>query len=351
MRDKGSSLLQHLRDWREGRNTPSLDWIQVEVTSQCNASCVYCPRTVYRSAWLDRHMPLDTFKRLLPGFSKAGMVHLQGWGEPFLNDNFFQMVALAKKAHCKVGTTTNGMLLNDSLIEDIVESGIDVIAFSLAGTDERNDTIRKGTSFKRVLKNILRLQEEKRKRRVTAPSVNIAYMLLRSNWREIGTAVSLLQGLGIRQLVVTTLDFLASQDLEHEQITMKSQEDYRELTLLLDRCVSEGERGGLHVHYHLSAPAAPIPVHSCTENVQKALFIAADGAVSPCAFTNIPVSGGDYVSSGHVRPYTRLTFGNIKDTSLAALWQSRRYVAFRDSFFRGVHEHPCETCAKLYKST
>ena len=54
-----------LETWLGRIFAPSLDWIQAEVTSACNAACTYCPRTVYRDAWLDRDLPLETFERLL----------------------------------------------------------------------------------------------------------------------------------------------------------------------------------------------------------------------------------------------------------------------------------------------
>ena len=88
---------------------PRFDWIQVEVSSFCNAACVYCPHTVYRNQWLNKHMTLETFEHLVPAFRNTKLVYLQGWGEPFLNPYFFTMAERAKKAGCRVGTTTNGM--------------------------------------------------------------------------------------------------------------------------------------------------------------------------------------------------------------------------------------------------
>lgn len=35
---------------------PRLDWLQVEVTSFCNASCLYCPRPAYGNTWRNRHL-------------------------------------------------------------------------------------------------------------------------------------------------------------------------------------------------------------------------------------------------------------------------------------------------------
>ena len=30
---------------------PRLDWLQVEISTFCNAACVYCPRTLYACRW------------------------------------------------------------------------------------------------------------------------------------------------------------------------------------------------------------------------------------------------------------------------------------------------------------
>ena len=56
------------------------------------------------------------------------MVYLQGWGEPFLHPELMTMVRIAKGTGCSVGTTTNGLLLNEKVIRQLVESGMDVLA-------------------------------------------------------------------------------------------------------------------------------------------------------------------------------------------------------------------------------
>ncbi len=76
----------------------TLDWIQVEVTTRCNAACVYCPRTAYGQGWEERDLPLETFRKLAPFLPKVKHVHLQGWGEPLLHPGFFDMAAAAKAA-------------------------------------------------------------------------------------------------------------------------------------------------------------------------------------------------------------------------------------------------------------
>ena len=108
-----------LKDIRQN-SYPSLDWIQVEISSYCIGECIYCPHTEYKKNWQNRYLPLQLFEKLIPAFAKTRLVYLQGWGEPFTHPHFFDMLRIAKKAGCMVGTTTNGTLLNTEIIERLV---------------------------------------------------------------------------------------------------------------------------------------------------------------------------------------------------------------------------------------
>jgi MoaA/NifB/PqqE/SkfB family radical SAM enzyme len=324
---------------------PSFDWIQVEVTSACNASCIYCPRTVYRDVWEDRHLPLDVFRKLAPAFAKTGHVHLQGWGEPFLHPEFFDMVATAKASGCRVGTTTNGMLLNQDRRARLIESGVDLIAFSLAGTGEKNDVIRKGTSLKRVMETIQALDREKKERGRAKPEIHVAYMLFRSGMGDLENLPILLEGLGVSQVVVSTLDFIPSEDLDDEIILPRNKAEYEELCHSLDALVRAGEQKNIGIHYRLTFPSVRRQV--CTENVRRAVCVSSDGAVSACVYTNLQVPGASYLWNGKRESYERMVFGNIMEESLPAIWKKKAYADFRRSFSSGRLASPCRRCPKL----
>jgi len=324
----------------------TFDWIQVEVTSHCNALCVYCPRTVFKDSWQDRHLSLETFKRLKPVLSRTDLVHLQGWGEPFLNPEFFEIAAFAKKAGCKVGTTTNAMLLNEERIKKVIETGIDILAFSLAGTGERNDIIRKGTSLKKVLKSIETLSREKEKKGKATPEIHVAYMLFRSGMKELETLPSLLEGLGVSEIVVSTLDFVPTEELREEAVIPATQKEYEEIRSVLDRLVEAGRKKGLSVHYHLVSPEKRREV--CTENIQRALCISSDGAVTPCVYTNLRVLGTYYDLQGEKVSYERMVFGNIREKDVKDIWNEKSYRAFRGSFRKGEIAPACEKCPKIW---
>jgi len=325
---------------------PTFDWIQVEVTSACNAACIYCPRTVYKDVWEDRHLPLDAFRKLKPAFAKSRHVHLQGWGEPFLHPDFFEMVAIAKAAGCWVGTTTNGMLLNRDRVTRMIESGVDIIAFSLAGTGEKNDVIRKGTSLKKVLEAICALDRAKKEMGRERPEIHVAYMLFRSGMGELEALPALLDGLGVSQVVVSTLDFVTTDELLKEAVIPATPEEYEEVRSVLDRLVEAGREKGLSVHYHLISPEKRREV--CTENVQRALCVSSDGAVSPCVYTNLRVSGTYYDLQGKKVSCERMVFGNIHEKNVKDIWKEKSYRDFRRSFRKGELAPTCQKCPKIW---
>jgi MoaA/NifB/PqqE/SkfB family radical SAM enzyme len=324
------------------RSLPLLDWIQVEATSHCNAACVYCPYTVYRPHWLRRHLPLETYCKLVPAFSKTKLVHLQGWGEPFLNPHFFEMVRLAKEQGCQVGTTTNGTLLDRQRLTRVMGHDLDIIAFSLAGTDQKNDAIRRGTSLEQILRTIKTLNQLKQERNTPRPEIHIAYMLLRSGLEDIATLPSLLQDLGVSQVIISTLDFIPTPELANEAFSPPDKEPGR-LQKLLKSIVAKGKRCGVPIYYQIPVGE---PQSSCSENVQQSLFITSDGGVSPCVFTGLPVSKASLFIDGRAQPYTPLNFGNMNEQPLRQIWWKKSYKKFRHSFSSGKFAQPCLNCSK-----
>jgi MoaA/NifB/PqqE/SkfB family radical SAM enzyme len=344
MTARNRNPLRAIATWWELQRMPMLDWIQVEITTRCNASCGYCPRTIYGEHWSGGDLSTDRFRALEPFFATTRLVHLQGWGEPLLHRDFFDLIGLVKKAGCRVSTATNGMLLDRETAHRLVASGIDDVAFSLAGIGAKNDEIRRGTKFEAILQAIGWIQSAKRDLRSETPAVNVAYMLLRSQVSALPEIVPVLAGRGIENIIVSTLDFVPSKDLGCERITPVSEAEYLEWKSRLDGLVEEGKRAGLSIQTRLACPGRKNRM--CTENVGRALVVCADGAVAPCVYTNVPAAGTSQDVTGCEDACERLTFGNLSEVSLPSIWRNERYASFRRSFRKTPHPR-CRGCSKL----
>ena len=324
---------------------PTFDWIQVEVTSFCDAACVYCPRTVYRGRWLDRHMTLATFEHLIPAFKHTNLVYLQGWGEPFLNPHFFFMAKEAKKAGCLVGTTTNGMSLDDRNIGNIIRSGLDVLTFSLAHTDLSHDHVRRGASLNDVLDKMRDVATAKKRAGKNKPAIHVAYVLLQSIKDDVKRLPYLMKWIDVEEVVISTLDFIPSPEFREEVIFPQTEEEHEKLSAYLEDVRIEGTQRGVPIHYSIGN--ARHRRTFCSENIQKSVVVSATGDVSPCVFTNMPLRT-EQQGSEKIGPVERLIFGNITEKPLDTIWKSDAYKKFRRSFRRERLASSCEHCPKLY---
>lgn len=311
---------------------PRLDWIQIEVSGLCNASCFYCPNTTHKKSWKGRNLTLYEFSMIVPYLKKVRLLYLQGWGEPFCNPDFFKFVEIAKKYRCQVGTTTNGMLIEDSYIDKIIDLNMDIIAFSLAGIIN-NDTMRSGTKTLKIFKVIEKLNEKKIRKGASKPRIHIAYMLLRTNFGEIEKIPEFFFSKGIDHIQISFLDFKPLPQLENESVVPENEEEFESIKDKALKIINEGKKRNLQISFNLPHP---FKRRECSENPVHAVFINSLGYVSPCVFTGIPC--------GEIN---HLYFGNIKEKALPVIWREKEYKYFRKRHFSQTPPDICRFCPKM----
>jgi radical SAM protein with 4Fe4S-binding SPASM domain len=314
-----------------------LDCIQVEVTSRCPGRCTYCPHTTQCGNWLSRDLDMETFGRLWPLMRRSGRVHLQGWGEPLLNPAFFDMAALARKAGCLVSTTTCGLRMDPELALRIVESGIDIVAFSLAGTDAASNASRRGVDFDRVCEAVSTLQEVRRARMGVHLEIHFAYLMLASAMEAVAGLPALMQRLGVHAAVISTLDYIPEPGLAAEAFTSQDTAKLAKAAAVLSEIAAEARRLDLGFHYELPSPAASGT--ACRENIGRSLYVSADGSVSPCVYVNVPVTTAE--------PKRRV-FGNLRDQDPVQIWENAEFRRFRERLACGDPDLPCQSCPKRF---
>ena len=315
---------------------PELDHIQLEVSTFCNALCAYCPRTTAGQRWNNIHLTPTTLLPLLHHLPSVPYVHLQGWGEPLLNPQFFDLVELVKAHGCRCGTTTNGILLNESNAEKMMTSGIDLVAFSLTGAGASHDRFRQGAPLTAVLQGIRTLAAAKGYSRKSGPAIHIAYMLLQDGVGEIDDLPGLLNGLAVSEIVVSTLDHVPHPVLAGQVIVRDSPEwaaVAEKMTKIKTRLTATGTR----LIFDAETATSPEPSVTCSERIDRALIIAADGGIHPCVFANLPDS-----TTGRKRK----CFGNLGHEGLDKAWWSDDYQRFRATFGNNQLDALCLGCPK-----
>jgi MoaA/NifB/PqqE/SkfB family radical SAM enzyme len=339
--------------------SPELDWIQVEVSSRCNAACTYCPQPLL---YKKEHMPLELFKKLLPYLGYTNLVYLQGWGEPLINPDLFAMIRLCKKKGKRVGFTTNGMLLNEETILKLVDLETDIISVSLAGTTpETHNRIRKGTDFNKIIENLELLRQIKSQKKTAFPDLHFAYLMLVSNFHELKGAVGLGKRVGAKQIVCSNLTFIIDEALCPEAFFVREEERKRFADALYD--ITEEARGE-NLLFAFPNPLFQKQPANCSENVCLSCVVSVTGEVSPCVFTSPTLLQAD--SRARCKPLTHiyqniplpcypLSFGNITDDSLTGIWNKKKYHRFRKIHYPDVTKPGIsrmslpQSCASCYK--
>ena len=155
----------------------------VEPTNLCNfrcAPCVHGSENTRNDLKPLRHMEMSLYKKLVRELQewegpRLKLLRLAMLGEPLVNPDFCEMVRIAKVAHVaeRVDTFSNGSLLTDEIAAKLIESGLDVIRFSIyAAENPRHQEVTKTTcSVEKIRDNIRRLREMRNARGKIAPYI------------------------------------------------------------------------------------------------------------------------------------------------------------------------------------
>jgi MoaA/NifB/PqqE/SkfB family radical SAM enzyme len=341
---------------------PALDWIQVEITTKCNAQCIYCPHLYFKET---RDMPMKIFYGIASCLSNTNLVYLQGWGEPLLNDNLFRMIEFCKMKDKLVGFTTNGQLLEEKIIVELIDLKLDILCVSLAGTTSpTHNRLRKGNDFDQIISNLNLLRELKKQKNASKPNLHIAYLMLESNFEEMRNIILLVQKLGAKQVIASNLTLITGKKLFAEAL-FNNKQNYDYYSSVLEQIKKEALKKDIIFFYHNPIPSPFLSELNCSENICNALVIDVDGNVSPCVFTmpslnkNLIINDNKIPShyfQNQVFPLKEKRFGNIESESLFEIWNKKSYSAFRNYFDKTIEaildskifERP-ECCAKCYK--
>lgn len=153
--------------------------ITLEASSRCQLSCCFCPRHIGELPLGD--MSWELFQKIVDEAASYLPVTLTLFfrGEPLLNPRLTAMIRYAKqKGLGPVQLASNGLGLNENLADEIVESGLDFISFSLDTLDsELYRTARQGGDLKKSMANVLNFCQrasQRRERGLAAPQIQVS---------------------------------------------------------------------------------------------------------------------------------------------------------------------------------
>lgn len=143
---------------------PRLQNLFWETTLRCNANCKHCGSRAGENVDLKDELAtkeiIHTLKSIANKYNSSKILLSITGGEPLLREDLFEVMDVAQKLGYHWGITTNGILIDDNIIERMKETRMTTISISLDGLDEVHDEFReiKG-SYKKIIENIKKLKK------------------------------------------------------------------------------------------------------------------------------------------------------------------------------------------------
>ncbi|MGE5172189.1 MAG: radical SAM protein [Rudaea sp.] len=322
-------------------------FVQIEPVGQCNLRCQMCPIQFRKDG--PPHgplafLPFDDFKRLVEGFGDIDELQLQGLGEPTMHPRFFDMVAWASARGIRVSTNTNLTLWSRRRARQCIDSGLAALHVSLdAATPELYERIRRGAHFGKVIRNLRRVMRAKRERG-SSLHVRIVTVLMRQNLHALPAIVRLTAAEGVGDMFVQYLchdfeerslpaGYRPMRDFIHDQALDGYPREALQRAFAAAREVAATSGVALRLPPLERAPQAR-RLPRC-DWPWRGAYVSYRGEAMPCCMVSTP---------------DRISFGNMLEHGVAAIWDGAAYQRFRQ---RLAHDQPatiCRSCS-LYRGT
>ena len=196
------------------------------MTLRCNARCEHCGSSCGDTILKDE-ISIEDLKRTLRDISERYnaneiLLNVTG-GEPLVRKDLFTLMKYACELGFRWGMTTNGMLINDEIINKMIDTNMETISISLDGLKETHESFRKvPNSFDKIINNIKKLQQ--------VPSIKIVQVTTvanKKNIHELEDVYNLMKELNVISWRVINVDPIGRAKNNNDILLDK--EDYKYL--------------------------------------------------------------------------------------------------------------------------
>ena len=150
--------------------------VDIELSNRCNLRCKMCwfhGENGIGDRYRNSEMTTAEIIELINQLAAYGPHIYFGGAEPFIREDFLEILAHVKSFALSISFTTNGTLLDQKIIEKIIELGIDSINVSIDGPEELHDKLRGQGNFRKVMSNMQYLLECKKRDNIKKPLITV----------------------------------------------------------------------------------------------------------------------------------------------------------------------------------
>lgn len=323
-----------------------------ELTYLCNLNCPYCYVGEDRKK---NELTTDEWFNIIEQIPFYSFVTLVG-GEPLLRKDFIPILkSTAKKTLGKLNVVTNGILINDEIIDAFIKTKMMLLSVSLDGYGENHDKNRgKDGIFDKIISNLDNLNTKKGKN--SKPMIDIKTIVLENNLEDLPKLYKLCDEM---QFDFLSIAFLRNNNLKQNSVLRESfgeefyaqkypikpyfdiehfKEVYKEIKSM---------NGNTQIRFS--------PKFGCKSDDKSTLqqieeFFNYDDnrpiqeIYEPCLY---PFSNMMINPQGDVYPCLSLKIGNVREKSLKKVFNEPKYCCFRKNLKYSKVFEACQMCCEL----
>ena len=301
-----------------------------EATTQCNLSCKHCGsdcRTDIPVDSISGEEMRTFFTRFAEDFSpNEVMIHITG-GEPLLRSDLFEVMEHAARLGFIWGMTTNGTLLTDSIIREMIRTNCRTISVSIDGLRQSHNTLRGDDCFDKAVESTKKLIGAK-----GFSEVQVTTVVHKSNISELPDIYTLLESLEVDSWRLTNIEPIGrASQMEGEFLSAN------EFVKLFDFIrMFRQSRSKIPVSFGCSHYATP----EYERDIRDHYFFCGAGIITASILHN-----GDIFACPDIGRRSELIQGNIRTDDFAAVWQNQ-FRPFRRR--RDLQSSACVDCVYAY---
>ena len=190
--------------FRQGRPLSGPEFLEIELTNQCNLDCVgcWCHSPMLGDERMGkeerrREMPTEAALRLIDQAAELGVEHIQisGAGEPTLHPDIDRIVGRIKERGLRTTLVTNFTMVDEKMADLLVELQVDDVTASIwAGTSSDYIAVhpaQKPERFAQIVRMLEYLQERKQLVQSPFPRVKLYHVICHDNAHGLVAAAEL----------------------------------------------------------------------------------------------------------------------------------------------------------------
>ncbi|RJR43496.1 MAG: radical SAM protein [Deltaproteobacteria bacterium] len=313
-----------------------IDPLHIEMTNVCNFDCSFCP--ISRSTRTPGRMDIDLFKNIVNEVAENGVAKRIGFhvmGEPLLHPGIFSAIGYVAEKDLRSTLTTNGGLLVNSKVQDLVKSPLNSLAISLETNNAgEHESRRSGLDFSIYYDRVLQAIAELREKSKTYITIHLMNTITKKLFMlDDNTGINIRKW-NLREKIGTLIGDIRraiGRPLSRKEIEKKT----AKIKLNSLQHIEIDEQIQIYIQFFwdwgnaFTARRAFRAKIGCCGYAGRNAAVLHDGRVTLCC--------GDYDG--------RTALGRVQDSSLVTLLESAIMRRVTGGFARGRVVHPyCQRC-------